>query len=380
MIGQINVDYAIAVGVFITGALTAISLSFTLFAPSGFDESDSLHSEAVMVSEGFEDEVSDEIRENKVFYGNGYGSFLSVVGVEPGVDYSVSTEESGFTGVDVYSDSLVFEASGSSARILDTGAEIVEEGEDMDLSSSSFSNDVVYTGFGDQGLNDYSYDGYLLVEGLELTDTGLEDSTEGDVSVFLDYSSQSVYFYGGDLPDFYLDSVGESSELAVNPDLDNVETVSGRSYSLSDGFSGSEPLVFYNESVGLGLSGGSMSYSSDEGSNIVTIEGSYYGHGFSDKSDGLNRVNVGEEAFRTVETGLRGVNMSKAENLFDESETVFRNRVGIGADGFRVSFAGMEKGGSLPDSGTVVSRSFEQPVLYENGTVSSKGLEVAVWQ
>ena len=375
MKGQINIDYAVAAGVFITGVVTAIALSGSLLLPSGVDSSESLQSDASSVSENFESEVSNTITERTVYFDNGYDSFLAVVGVEPG-DYSIRADDS-FTASDIYNDSLVFKAEATENRILDFEHENFDE--TLSLTDSSFSNSVIEAGINDDGVEEFSFNGYILFNQLSVEQTGIEESIEGDVSGAVNYPGQSLYFYGGDLPEVYFESIEDGSEISISSELEQVETVSGSEKGLTDGFSGTEPLIFHNSTVGLGVAGPGFSYSSEEGSTDLMVEGSYYLYGFEDTETGLERAKIREEFPRTVKTELAGVDMGEAEELFDEDELVFRNRLGLG-DNFKVSFNGMEKGSDLPGSGTVVSRSFEKQILKENGTKRPATLEVAVWE
>lgn len=386
MKGQINIDYAIAVGVFIAGVTTAITLTVSAVQPMDSGYGDSLESEISSVPTAFSDEVSWSMDEKNVYYErNGFDQeILSVNGVESGREYSVITNE--ITGSDIFEDKIVFTTTKDHARVLgsDSGLESSTQTETFSISSSSFSNNVIDTGFSDSGIDYYSLEDTRLIEGISL-DSPIDSVAEGSVSGRVDYGDQEVFFYGGDMPEFYLRSVTNKSTVSVTENLGAAEVVeTGNTYDLSNSnsFSGSGPIVLYNSSVGVGLTGPGTEFNVSSGSGSdteVEILGSYYVYGFNDVSNKTKRAETRLNFPRTVTNKLEGVNNSQVENLFNEPEIVFRNRLGL-TDGFNVEFDGMQKGDFPPGDQTVVSRSFDTQTLLKNGSLRTKDLEVQIWR
>lgn len=373
MLGQVNVDYAIAVGVFITGVTIAIALSTVMLLPFDNDVAESLETEASLLSERFSEEVSWSIDQKNVYY-NKEEVFISVIGVEPG-EHTVFSGES-VTGSDVYHDRIVFRVNGSNATVLNSDIDTDQE-QSMSIGSDGFSNSVLDAEFTDNGLENVEYNGLTVLESLQVEDNGVEEVAEGDVSGFLNYGSQNVFFYGGSAPDFYFESTGLNSSLNLSEEFDEAMKVeSGEVFSLPADFSGTGPVIFTSPDLGVGVSGPGTEYSVS--GYEVDTRGSYYVHGFEDEPEGVNRAEANQEFPRTVETDLEGVNRSQVEELFELNSVAFQSRVGANA-GYNITFDGMEAGNPIPERDTVVSRSFEKPVLNPDGSFTRETLEVRIW-
>lgn len=387
MKGQINIDYAIAVGVFIAGVTTAITLTISSVQPMDSSYTSSLQSQVSSVSTAFSDEVSWSMDEKNIHYDrNGFDQpILSVNGIESGRDYSVITDDN-ITGSDTFEDRVVFTTTEDYARILgsDSDLEDSDQTEAFSISSSSFSNNVIDVSFSDSGIDQYSFENTRLIEGIS-TSGPVDSVADGSVSGRVDYGNQDIFFYGRDMPEFHVRSVTQNTTVTVPSDLTTAEVVeTGNTYDLdtSNSFSGSGPIVFYNSSIGVGLTGPGTEFnvSSESGSNTeVEIIGSYNVYGFGDTSTGISRAETRLEFPRTATNQLEGINTTQAEDLFDESETMFRNSLGL-TGGFNIEFDGMQKGDFPPMDQTVVSRSFDKQILMRNGSLRSEDLEVQIWQ
>lgn len=386
MKGQINIDYAIAVGVFIAGVVTAITLTISSVQPMDSGYTASLQSQASAVSDRFSDEVSWTVDEKNVYYDR--KSFnqpiLSVTGVEPDRNYTVITD--GITGSDTFEDRVVFTATEDHAKVLgsDSGLESSDRTESFSISSSSFSNNVIEADFSDSGIDHYSFQNTRLIEGIAI-DEPVESVAEGSVSARVDYGAQQVFFYGGDMPEFYVRSVTQSSTISISEELSTAEAIgTDNTYDISgdNSFSDSGPIVFYNSSAGIGITGPGTEFnvSSESGTDTeIDINGSYYVYGFDDTPNGIDRAKTRLEFPSTVTNRLEAVNTSQVEDLFNQSQTVFRSRLGL-TGGFNIRFDDMQKGESPPITDTVVSQSFDRQVLMRNGSLRAEDLEVQVWQ
>lgn len=386
MKGQINIDYAIAVGVFIAGVITAITLTISSVQPMDAGYSASLQSQASTVSDRFSDEVSWTVDEKNVYYDRkGFTQpTLSVIGVESGRNYTVITDS--ITASDTFEDRVVFTNNKSHAKVLgsDSGLENSGQTESFSTSSTSFSNNVIDVDFSDAGIDSYSFENTRLVEAIS-TSGSVDSVSEGSVSSRVDYGNQEVFFYGGNMPEFYVRSVTQTTTITLPTGLDTAEIVNtGNTYDVSgdNSFSGSGPIVFYNSTSGLGIAGPGTEFnvSSTSGSDTeIDVIGSYYVYGFSDTTEGINRAKTHQEFPRTATNRLEAINNSQAEDLFNESESIFRSRLGL-TGGFNIKFDGMQKGDSPPFGDTVVSQSFDKQVLMRNGSLRSEDLEVQVWR
>lgn len=386
MKGQINIDYAIAVGVFIAGVTTAITITISSVQPVDTGYTASLQSQASAVSDRFSDEVSWNVDEKNVYYDrNGFNSeILSVIGVEPDRNYTVITDS--ITGSDTFEDRIVFTTSEDHTKILgsDSGLESSDQTESFSISSSSFSNNVIDVDFSDSGIDSYSFENTRLIEEISTSDS-VDSVAEGSVSARVDYGDQQVFFYGGDMPEVYVRSVTESSTITVPEELTTAEVVeTGNTYSVSgdNSFSGSGPIVFYDSSMGVGITGPGTEFnvsSTSGGDTEIDIIGSYSVYGFSDTSSGISRAETRLEFPITATNRIEGVNNTKVEDLFNESRTIFSSRLGL-TGGFNINFDGMQKGDSPPTVDTVVSQSFDKQVLMRNGSLRSEDLEVQVWR
>ncbi len=385
MKGQVNIDYAIAVGVFIAGVTTAITLTISSVQPMDTGYTASLQSQVSSVSTSFSDEVSWSVDEKNIYYEkNGFDQpILSVNGVESGRDYTVVSGN--LTGSDTFDDRVVFTTSTNHSRVLgsDSDLESSDQTETFSISSSSFSNNVIDVDFSDSGIDQYNFENTRLIEGIS-TEDSVDSVADGSVSGRVDYGDQQVFFYGGDMPEFYLRSINSNSTVTVASELETAEVIeTGNTYDLStsNSFSGSGPVIFYNSSMGVGVTGPGTEFSVSSGSGTTEVEvlGSYYVYGFDDVSNGTSRAETRIEFPRTATNQVEGVNNTQAEDLFDESDTIFRNRLGL-SSGFNVEFDGMQKGEFPPMDQTVVSQSFDKQILMINGSTRSEDLEVQLWQ
>jgi hypothetical protein len=386
MKGQVNVDYAIAVGVFIAGVVTAVTLTVGYLQPTDTGFTESLLTQTSTVSDRFSEETSWSIDEKNVYYDKNNFSqpTLSVIGVKPDRYYSVAEEN--IIGSDIYTDRIVYSTNQEYVRILGSNniIESSDSTESFSISASEFSNNLIEVGYSDSGIDYYDYDQTRLIEGITI-DTGVESTAEGNLSARVDYGDQKVYFYGGDLPEFYVRSPANTSSISVSESLTEAEVVeTGDSYDLtgSNSFSSEGPVIFSNSTNGLGIAGSGTEYtvtSSSSGTTEVDITGSYYAYGFEDSSEGMERAEARLEFPRTAINRLEGVNLSQSNELFNQSNTAFGNSLGI-TGGFNISYNGSSKGSSPPDDITVVSQTLEKQILMLNGSLRSEDLEMRLWQ
>ncbi|MFB6292316.1 MAG: hypothetical protein ABEI58_02875, partial [Candidatus Nanohaloarchaea archaeon] len=371
----INIDYAIASGVFVTGLVTAFLLSTSMFQP--FDTgAANLKKEALSVSREFSDEVSWTINEHQVYYPEEAENhtFLSVMGANGSRQHAVVVNGS-MEGADTYPGAVVFAVENpTGAEILSSGSGIATSNATATktLTGSSLSNSIIDADYSSSGLESYSYDGWLLLDSLSVTDTGVDNTSKGNVSGHVDYGFQDIYFYGGDIPDLYLDSTTNSSTVTVTGTMETLEIVeTGQTYDLatSTSYSGTSPMIMYNSTVGVAVAGPGIEYDiSDPGSGATTIDlnGSYYVQGFSDTAGGREKALLRSGFPRTTELERTGVNRSQARDLFDLNSVSFSSKLGISAS-HNVTFSGMQNGAPLPLDETVISRVFIHNVLEMNG-------------
>lgn len=385
MKGQVNIDYAIAVGVFIAGVTTAITLTLGYVQPADTSFTDSLLSQTSTVSDRFSEETSWSIDEKNVYYETDDFSQprLSVIGVEPNKYYSVA--EKNIIGSDVYSDRIVFATDQKRVKILGSESRIEnsDSNEQFSISSSEFSNNLIEVGYSDTGVDYYNFEDIRLIEGIELNNE-IESTAEGTISARVDYGYQKIYFYGGNLPEFYVRSVSTASIVSLPDSLTEAEVVeTGNTYDLSNSnsFSSEGPVIFSNSTTGVGISGPGTEYtvtSSSSGDTEIRINGSYYAYGFEDVSEGMGRAKARLKFPKTAINRLEGVNLSKSNELFNQSETAFGNSLGI-TGGYNISFNGTSKGFNPPNDLTVVSQTLEKQILLPNGSLRSEDLKMRVW-
>lgn len=387
MKGQINIDYAIAIGVFIAGVTTALTLTISTVQPADSGFTDSLLSQTSTVSERFSDEVSWSIDEKNIYYErHGFdNSTLSVIGVEPDRNYSVASDK--LIASDFFEDRVVFTTQKNHIRILGSDSGIDSSGatETFSLGSSVFSNDKIDLSYSDSGVDYYDLENTRVIEEIEMENSGVQSSSEGSVSANIDYGTQKIYLYGGEMPEFYVRSVTQDTNITIPEELTTAEVLrTDNSYSLSgsNSFSGSGPVIIYNSSIGVGFAGPGTEFnltSSNSGDTQLELKGSYNAFGFTNTTSGRERARARLEFSRIAGNELEGVNLSQTEELFNNSDILFSSKLGL-TGGFNISFKDFEKGDNLPLDSTVVSQSPEKNVLLRNGSIQSEDLEVQLWQ
>lgn len=384
MKGQvINVDFAVAAGLFVVGIATALTISFTLWQAPQDDLEDRLTSETVQAAESFEDETRWTVRRKKFFNAKG----LQVVDMK-GKDFYVDSGSG--SGVDSLGGHAVFDAAGGFTIYSSSGGlENVSATESFSFDSDSFSNDNITVNYSAVGLSNYFLGGNKLVETVEMNNSGVDDYSSGNVSAFVDYGSQDMFFYGGGenaSRDVFINSVGEQTKATIVESLETLDIpANGTSYNLnqSQSLEGSNPLVFRNGDA-LAVTGPGIKWRLEASQNSDTelyVNGSYYISGWEKVGEAERRTEASSEFSGRFGRNISGVKMTRAEEVFNNTELVFENDLGISrAISYNISFNGMHMGENLPLSGTVISRSLPQVVLRPNGTTVEKDLEVRLWR
>lgn len=384
MRGQvINVDFAVAAGLFVVGIATALTISFTLWQAPQDDLEDRLTSEALQTAENFETEVGWEIRRKKFSGSEG----LQVVEFSGG-DYYVSSGQD--VVLDSFENYIVFDPSSNfSVYSSDKGLENISGSKSFSFDSDSFSNDNITVNYSAVGLSNYFLEGNKLVETVEMEDSNIENYSSGNVSAFVDYGGQKMFMYGGSenaSRDVFISSTGSRTNLTVVESLDTLEIPeNGTSYNLnqSQTINGGNPLVFHNGDS-LAVTGPGMEWhleSSQNSDTELSINGSYYISGWKEAEEAERRAKESSEFQSRFSRNLSGVKMSEAEELFNHTSIVFENDLGISTGlSYNISFAGMHKGENIPLTGTVISRNIPQVVLRPNGTTVERDLEVRLWR
>ncbi|MFB6144727.1 MAG: hypothetical protein ABEJ98_05440 [Candidatus Nanohaloarchaea archaeon] len=384
MKGQaINIDFAVAAGLFVTGLVTAFSLAFAFFQPQpGFTET--LRGTSFTVADQFSEEVDWSVQEVRLTYPENNLSFLSVTRVGSSFD-ALATVNGSKSGFDTFGGSVVTEVDGNeSVSIYSSGSELanVTGSTSKTFNSGSFTNNRITVSYSSSGIDGYSIDGREVVSSVSIG-PGISSRVDGDFASMVNYSGQEVFFYGDDQPGVFLRTA--TTTLTAPSSLSTAETVDS-SYDLqtSQDISGSGPLILHNSSYGVSIGGPGISWHlTDSGGSDTTVEinGSYYLAGFSDVAAGRDRVSLRSSFPGEVETEKNGARRSELTELFSETEETFSNRLDIpGTTSFNISFDGRTSGDLLPASQNVISKEFSKNILEKNGSLTQKELKVRLWR
>lgn len=250
MKGQIiNVDFAVAAGLFVVGVASAMTIAFTLWqAPQG-GLTEQLGEETYQVADRFSQQTEWQARfEN---FSSGTGSGLLVV---EEVSYDGSLAVSGGQPVpfDRFGDKVVFASLDPFYSIFSSSSNFskVEEEHSYSFDTESFSNSVINANYSGNGLEFYEIGGSKLVEDLRVDDTVIEDRESGNVSATVDYGEQEIFMKGGQ---------GQKTQQSINSGSDwqagsfSSTEVDGDAVRLEGGYESVEKTGFYKPDVDFNL-------------------------------------------------------------------------------------------------------------------------------
>lgn len=374
--GQVvSIDFAIAVSVFVTGLITMIIIVFTLFSPAStevepdLDTSFERFQNEVMETISWEIEIrrmdlDDSVEDEMLVYTH-TGSENGLLRSSEGLHSSLKFEDTVVGSLDNLEDS----------RWL-TSDQDLEESQDFgnfEYEGQEFSNEEFEASFSGS-LEDISIDENIYVDEVDFPgSTGILEIQEDQNGVVFDVEDDERFAFlpGGELDEFYLESITEEVQIEFHEELENVEEVEENSVIVSGG------------GRYAGITGGSNNVDIDQsGENVeATVTGPSIVFLTEDENQADDKASSRSSYKYSLVDEVRGIDESLLEYYIvdgnqeelDEEVTVDRN--------YRIEYEGNTIGEEeIPDGTRVIARDLDLEVLQRDGSIEEGSLRVSYWR
>lgn len=387
MEGQVvDIDFAIAAGLFVTGLVTAFTLGFTLQQPESEGFSQSLERSADSAFSSFKDQAYWSIEKNVVFENSNEPSNIlrsKIIRKSEKGTFSAKSSEGDIIPIEEYDNYLYLTINESPFKIYRSDGEL-ENSSNLDsteYSATGFSTDYISGEFRNERIEAIEIDETQLINYIE-PDSGSRSVNEKNGSIKIDFNDISI-IASGVTTELWIGSFSEEVEISAESSLDSLNIIGGSSHQLntSKNLEGHNPFYLNNGSRYLVFTGSSNTWnlqSADSGSTVINFEGPTYVSYHESETDARKRALINQNSSTIVRKELEGLDRQKAREIL---ETGTRLKLGISSStNFNISYQDISAGESIPLTGNILGRNYDVKILRPNTSIERGQINTRIWR